>query len=143
MEIIDPCYRDALGNLRPASQDKLGKMREGMDEDVKKQKMTTGHTMKFKGDLEDETELRKTKIKDLDDVLGDPALQDMNCPNVVSVRQMLEAEKAWQMLLQGNLENQLRNYAQQALDQTKLLGEAQKRLGTITSLMKNLCKYGQ
>jgi hypothetical protein len=140
---ITPCHKAAVENLRPSSRKKLEGLHDKMREAEADQQRTLGNTSKFKGQVEEENAMRKRNIQDLDEVLNDPALQDRDCPDVMRYRSMLEAEKAFQMLLQGQAEAQVTRYAQEFISQQKLVQEAQKRFGDMTALVKNLCKFGQ
>ncbi len=129
--------------MRPTSAKCLEKLTEKMDDDVKQKKFMSDSTKKFKDMVQEEDDLSKAKVKEIDCVMSDPAFRDSTDPDIGIYRGLLEAEKAAQLLLQGQLQTKLANYAQQALDQSKLLDEVQGRLSGAKGLLKDLCRYGQ
>ncbi len=129
--------------MRPTSAKCLEKLTEKMDDDVKQKKFMSGSTKKFKDQTQEEDDLSKAKVKEIDCVLSDPAFRDSPDPDIGIYRGLLEAEKAAQLLLQGQLQIQLANYAKQILNADKTLAEVQGRLNGAKSLLKDLCRYGQ
>jgi hypothetical protein len=132
-----------IQSMRPTTAGCLEKLTEKMGEDVKQKKFMSDTTQKFKGQVQEEEDLSKAKVKEIDCVLNDPAFRDSTDPDIAAYRRIFEAEKVIQLALQGQLQTKLANYAQQALDQTKLLDEVQGRLGGMKGLLKDLCRYGQ
>lgn len=129
--------------MRPTTAKCLEKLTEKMDDDVKQKKFMSGSTKKFKDQVQEEDDLSKAKVKEIDCVLSDPAFKDSPDPDIGTYRGLLEAEKAAQLLLQGELQSKLANYAQQTLNADKALAEIQGRLNGAKGLLKDLCRYGQ
>ncbi len=113
--------------MRPTTAGCLEKLTEKMDEDVKQKKFMSDNTKKFKDMVQEEEDLSKAKVKEIDCVLDDPAFRDSTDPDIGAYRVLFEAEKAVQLALQGQLQTKLANYAQQALDGNKLLAEVHTR----------------